>query len=412
MLRSMFTAISALKLHQSFLDVVSDNLANANTPGFKASRVLFQDQYAQILNAGSAPTATTGGINPTQIGLGLQMGYVTPIFTQGMLQSSGRNLDLAIQGDGFFMYNSPNGMHYSREGSLQIDANGYMVNGGTGLRIQGWTLPSGTPGPVPINTTPGDIHIELNKTLAHATSSVSLGGNLDSKTLTDGTGTYEVTFGAFDSLGKSVPVTVQFTRTTDSDTSWDWKVTGPSSASGGGSISFDDKGQIKTPSSFTDAIKITGSNGAAETTITPNMSGLTMLSAANTVASTSQDGLAAGTVSDILISPNTGEIYLLYSNGLRELSGQIALAKFTNPSGLMREGHNLYQAGLNSGTPAVGAANEGGRGAMVSGYTEGSNVDMAQEFTNMILAERGFQASSRVITTSDEIIQELVNLKR
>jgi flagellar hook protein FlgE len=410
MLRSMFTAISALQLHQSFLDVVSDNLANANTPGFKASRVLFQDQYAQILNAGSAPTATVGGINPTQIGLGLQMGYVTPVFTQGMLQATSRNLDLAIQGDGFFMYNSANGMHYSREGSLQIDGTGFMVNGGTGLRIQGWTLPSGSTGPIQTNTAPGDIHIQLNKTLARATSSVSLGGNLDSQTATDGTGTYDVTFGAFDSLGNPISVKVQFTRT--SDLGWDWKVTGPASATGSGAITFDDQGQIKSPTSFADAITIPGSNGASANKITPDMSGLTMLSSTSSVAGTSQNGLAAGTVSDILIAPNTGEVYLSYSNGLRELAGQIALAKFANPSGLMREGHNLYQAGLNSGTPAIGAANEGGRGSMVSGYTEGSNVDMAQEFTNMILAERGFQASSRVITTSDEIIQELVNLKR
>jgi len=404
----MFTAISALQMHQSYLDVVSDNLANANTPGFKASRVIFQDQYAQILNGGSAPTATVGGINPTQIGLGVQLGYVTPVFTQGMLQSTGRNLDLAIQGDGFFMYNSPTGMHYSREGSLQVDANGFMVNGGTGLHIQGWTQQAGATGPIPTNSVPGDIHIDLNKTLARATSSATLGGNLNSSTAVGGT--YDVTMGAYDSLGNPISVQVQFKCTAAS--TWDWSVTGPTGAAGGGTITFDNQGQIQSPTTFKDAITVPGANGAAQTKITPDMSGMTSLAANSSVSTTNQNGLAAGTVSDILISPNTGEVYLSYSNGLRELTAQIAMAKFANPSGLMREGHNLYQAGLNSGTPAVGPANDGGRGAMVSGYTEGSNVDMAQEFTNMILAERGFQASSRVITTSDEIIQELVNLKR
>jgi flagellar hook protein FlgE len=409
MLRSMFTAISALTLHQSFLDVVSDNLANANTPGFKSSRVLFQDQFAQMMSPGAAPTATTGGINPTQIGLGLQMGYVSPIFTQGMLQATGRNLDLAIQGDGFFMYNSPNGMRYSREGSLQIDANGFLDNASTGLRIQGWTLPAGSAGPIDTNTPTGDINIPLNTTLARATTNTIFGGNLDSKTAIGGS--YNVTVGVYDSLGASQTVQVQFTRT--ADTTWDWTVTGPANAAGNGTITFDANGQADQATSlFTGAITLTGTNGAANMTTDLDLRGVTMLSNPNSISAQNQNGLAAGKVSDVFIAPNTGEVFLMYSNGLKQLAGQVALAKFANPTGLMREGHNLYAAGLNSGDAQVGASNQGGRGALVAGYMEGSNVDMAQEFTNMILAERGFQASSRVITTSDEMIQELVNLKR
>ena len=408
MLRSMFTAISALTLHQSFLDVVSDNLANANTPGFKASRVLFQDQFAQIMSPGAAPTAATGGINPTQIGLGLQLGYVSPMFTQGMLQATGRNLDLAIQGDGFFIYNSPNGMRYSREGSLQIDANGYLVNGSTGLRIQGWTLPSGSTGPIDTNTPTGDINIPLNTTLARATTNAIFGGNLDSQTAVGGT--YDVTVGVYDSLGAPQSLQVRFTRTGSS--TWDWNVQNPAGATGNGTITFDANGQADPSSIFTNAVTIPGTNGAANITTTLDLRGVTMLSNPNSISAQNQDGLAAGKVSDIFIAPNSGEVFLLYSNGLKQLAGQVALAKFANPTGLMREGHNLYQAGLNSGDPAVGASSQGGRGALVSGYMEGSNVDMAQEFTNMILAERGFQASSRVITTSDEMMLELVNLKR
>ena len=125
MIRSMFTAISSLNLHQKYLDVVSNNLANANTNGYKSSRVLFQDQFAQMLAPGAAPSATQGGVNPTQIGLGVGMGYVSPDFTQGTLQSTGRNLDLAVQGDGFFVYGQDAGRRYSREGSMGLDAEGF-----------------------------------------------------------------------------------------------------------------------------------------------------------------------------------------------------------------------------------------------------------------------------------------------
>lgn len=409
MLRSMFTAISALTLHQSFLDVVSDNLANANTPGFKASRVLFQDQFAQIMSPGAAPSATTGGVNPIQVGLGLQLGYVSPIFTQGMLQATGRNLDLAIQGDGFFIYNSPNGMRYSREGSLQIDANGYLVNGSTGLRIQGWTLPNGSAGPIDTNSATGDINIPLNTTLARATSNIIMGGNLNSTTPS-----YNVTLGVYDSLGSPQTLQVNFSRQAGTST-WNWSVVDPDPANptvtGNGTVSFDANGQV-TGSTVTNPITIAGANGAADITPTLDLRGVTMLSNPNSISAQNQDGLAAGKVSDVFVAPNSGEVFLLYSNGLKQLAGQVALAKFANPTGLMREGHSLFQAGLNSGDPAIGASDQGGRGSLVAGYMEGSNVDMAQEFTNMILAERGFQASSRVITTSDEMLLELVNLKR
>jgi len=139
---------------------------------------------------------------------------------------------------------------------------------------------------------------------------------------------------------------------------------------------------------------------------------MTQLTATTSATVTSQDGLAAGTVTDVYISPNDCAVSLVYSNGLSEQVGQVALARFANSSGLMQSEGTTFMAGLNSGDAQIGAASSGGRGAIASGHLEASNVDMAQEFTNMILAQRGFQASSRVITTSDEILQELVNLKR
>jgi len=425
MIRSMFTAISALSLHQKYLDVVSNNLANANTTGYKASRVLFQDQYAQMMSPGASPTTTQGGTNPAQIGLGVTMGYVSPNFTQGTLQSTGRNMDLGIQGDGFFVYGQDAGRRYSREGSMSLDSGGYLVDAATGLRTQGWMVAAGAAG-VDTNLPATDIQVVTDKTQAKATENIVLGGNLTANgTVGD---KVTVSMGVYDSLGSLRKASVEFTRTAAaSGGAWDWKIVDPATPPdpamvGNGSVIFDAKGQFvpadpaATPPVVNPvigvAVSIPGSTGANAIAPTIDFSKLTMLSTTSSAAITSQDGLPSGTVSDVFISPNDGTISLVYTNGLREQVGQLALARFTNPTGLVRGEHTTFLAGLNSGEPEIGTASTGGRGSIASGYLEASNVDMAQEFTNMILAQRGFQASSRVITTSDEILQELVNLKR
>jgi flagellar hook protein FlgE len=437
MIRSMFTAISSLNLHQKYLDVVANNLANANTTGYKGSRVLFQDQVAQLLSPGAGPTATQGGTNPIQVGLGVTMGYISPNFTQGMLQSTGRNMDLAVQGDGFFIYGQDVNQRYSREGSMSMDATGYLVNSATGLRTQGWMVPTGDT-VVDTNLPVDDIQVNMDKTLAKATGSVIVGGNLSSTTAVAaaavGTtpavlaGTVTVSMGVYDSLGSLRKALVTFTRgatTTPAPvppavaTTWDWKVTDPADTTttinakykGAGTISFDANGQYVSVTNPTPVV-IPGSGGAVDVAPKLDLTKMTMLSSDNSLAVTSQDGLPAGNISDVFISAPDGAVYLVYTNGLRDQVGQVALARFTNPTGLMRAENTTFVAGLNSGEAGIGAAGVGGRGAVASSYLEASNVDMAQEFTNMILAQRGFQASSRVITTSDEILQELVNLKR
>lgn len=422
MIRSMFTAISSLSLQQKYLDVVSNNLANANTTGFKASRVLSQDQFAQMMSPGSAPTATQGGINPTQIGLGVNLGYISSNFTQGTLQSTGRNMDLGIQGDGFFIYGQDAGRRYSREGSMSLDTEGNLVNSATGLRTQGW-LTDAT-GKIDTNLPVSDIKIVTDKTLAKATGNVVLGGNLSANALGGDTST--ISMGVYDSLGALQTTSIRFTRggTAAVPTNvWTWQimdttVNPPVAGVGDGTVTFDASGQYVAPTppatDVTTPIAIPGSAGSI-TPIAPfkiDFSKLTQLASASTATVTSQDGLPAGTVSDVYISPNTGAISLVYSNGMAEQVGQVALARFTNPTGLVKGEDTTFLAGLNSGDPQIGAASTGGRGAISSGYLEASNVDMAQEFTNMILAQRGFQASAKVITTSDEILQELVNLKR
>jgi flagellar hook protein FlgE len=418
MIRSMFTAISSLSLHQKYLDVVSNNLANANTNGYKSSRVLFQDQFSQMMNPGSAPTATQGGTNPTQIGLGVSLGYVSGNFNQGTLQSTGRNMDLGVQGDGFFVYGQDAGRRYSREGSMSLDADGYLVNMATGLRTQGWL--TGANG-VDTNAPVDDIQVDGNRALAKVTENALMGGNLSANA--DGGDTVDVTMGVYDSLGALQQVAVQFTRggvagAPTNDWTWqvmDTSVDPPVNGTGDGTITFDANGQIDAanPPIVNNAAEIPGSDGAIDPfPVEIDFSNLTQLTSATTATVTSQDGLPAGNASEIYISTQDGSISLVYSNGMVEQVGQVALARFTNPTGLLRAEGTAFMAGLNSGEPQIGAANTGGRGAIASSYLEASNVDMAQEFTNMILAQRGFQASSRVITTSDEILQELVNLKR
>jgi flagellar hook protein FlgE len=444
----MFTAIGALNLHQSYLDVVANNLANANTIGYKTNRVIFQDQFSQLLNPGSSPTATSGGTNPAQIGLGVQLGSISPIFSQGMMQSTGRNLDLAIQGDGFLIYSAGGALRYSREGSLTRDANGALVNSSTGQLVQGWM--ANASGVIDPNTPIGNITIPANRTIAKATQNATFGGNLDStyglndgdynndgvadvanatNTDDDGDGVLDtvdpyplypqvnVTMGIYDSLGNTQTATVSFVHTSNYDATagtknvWTWSVAGATSG-GTGTITFDPNGQYVAPATATPATTLPGSTGANPIVANLDFSSMTMLDTATSASVTTQDGLPAGAISDVFIAPNDGSVWLVYTNGMREQMGQVALARFANSSGLIRTGNTTFQQGFNSGEPQIGTANSGGRGILSAGYLEGSNVDMAQEFTNMILAQRGFQASSRVITTSDEIIQELVNLKR
>lgn len=411
MLRSMFTAVSSLNLHQSYLDVVANNLANANTTGYKATRMTFTDQYSQLVSPGAGPSDSTGGINPIQIGLGVKSGYISPLFTQGMLQSTGRTLDLAIQGDGFFVYDEGAARRYSREGSFSMDAEGTLVNSSTGRRVQGWMVDEN--GNVDTNLPPTSITLDTDRAKAQATEKVILGGNLDSTT--DLGGTLDSTMGVYDTLGVLHTASVTFTRDATDPNKWTWAITkvdgNTVTNSGNGAITFKD-GQVDTVTETNPVLIDDTSATGAKATMHLDLNTLTQLAMDTSVTVTSQDGLSAGKVTGLYITPNDGTVFLVYSNGIREQVAQLALARFTNPTGLLSSGDTSFQQGLNSGDPELGCANTGGRGTIASGYLEASNVDMAQEFTNMILAQRGFQASSRVITTSDEIMQELVNLKR
>ncbi|MEN6298618.1 MAG: flagellar hook protein FlgE [Anaerolineaceae bacterium] len=405
MLRSMYTAISSLNLHQTYLDVVANNIANVNTYAYKSSRVTFQNQFAQTLWEGAAPSGDLGGVNPAQVGLGVRLGTITENFTQGTLQSTGSSNDLAIQGEGFFVYSDGTNIYYSRDGSLSIDAEGYLVNGATGMRIQGW-LATGTGSGATVDTSgpTSAISFPLATALASASTYVDLGGNLDAEAEVGDE--YNATVGVYDSLGVLHSITITFTKTDDNE--WSWEASGDG-ADDTGTVVFDEDGQYV---SGTGTITVDDTGGADPIVFDIDFGNMTQLATDSDVSTIARDGLEAGTFSGFYQTPSNGEIYGVYSNGMQQLIGQLAIATFTNPGGLSSAGQNMYVVSPNSGDPNVGAAGSGGRGTIVSGYLEGSNVDLGQEFTNMILAERGFQASSRVITTSDEMLQELVNLKR
>ena len=289
MLRSLFAGISGLRVNQTMLDVTGNNIANANTTGFKSSTTVFQDTLSQMMNGGTAANAERGGTNPVQIGLGVQIATTSTNFNQGSAQMTGRGTDLMLQGDGFFVVQRGNEQMYTRAGAFTFDETGTLVTN-TGARVQSYGL--------------------------------------------DATGAPDYASGLIDI----------------------------------------------TPDT------------AVLPTLTPPVVAPTELTS-YTVGS---DGMLRG----------------VFSDGIQRDMAQLASADFANVMGLEKIGETAYRASANSGAVQLGVPGQGGAGTAIAGALEMSNVELAAEFTNLILAQRGFQASSRVITTSDQVLEELVNIKR
>ncbi|MCD4813475.1 flagellar hook protein FlgE [bacterium] len=407
MLRSLFTGISGLTSHQTRLDVVGNNIANVNTSGYKSGRVNFSDMMSQTLSGASPSQGGRGGTNPLQVGLGVNMASITNIHTQGALQSTGVMTDLAIQGDGFFILGDGAQNWYTRDGSFGLDADGFMVEPSNGLKVQGWTAINGV-----LDTTQpiGDIQIPIAAEMtALQTANAEVIGNLDSTAAVGDT--YSNTFIVYDSLGDSHNATVTYTKT--GVNTWDWVASGTGIVSAppvnGGTLTYNADGSLNTQ---TGTLSIATTNGS--TTPLPvaiDFSTTTQLASGNTVNLFGQDGYPPGTLTAFNIS-NSGIVSGVFDNGIIQTMGQISMARFTNNSGLMKEGDNLWAESVNSGVSQVGTANTGARGGIQAGSLEMSNVNLASEFSDMIVTQRGFQANSRIITTSDEILQELINMKR
>jgi flagellar hook protein FlgE len=396
MLRSLFAGISGLRTHQTMLDVTGNNIANVSTTGFKSSTSVFEDTLSQMLAAAGAPTGSAGGTNPAQVGLGVRVAGITTNFAQGSAQATGRSTDLMISGDGFFVVRQGAEDLYTRAGAFNFDANGLLVTP-DGSAVQGWSATNGT---IDTNGVIGDIRLPVGATLPPvATTTVGLTGNLPGDAAV---GTVEhSSIKVYDAAGTAANLDLTFTMGAGGV----WTVGSSSGTVSPATLSFTGSGA--TPS----ATSVTFSPTGGGPSISVDTSKLTGFSGQNSMAATSQDGSAAGTLQAFSMSPD-GTLVGVFSNGLKSPLGQIALANFNNPPGLEKVGGSLYRTTVNSGTPQLGTASTGGRGSLASGELEMSNVDLAAEFTNLIVAQRGFQANSRVITTSDQILEDLVNLKR
>jgi flagellar hook protein FlgE len=395
MLRSLNSGISGLRAHQTMLDVTGNNIANVNTVGYKSSSTVFEDTLSQTLRGATDPQATSGGMNPVQVGLGVKLAATTTNFAQGSTQLTGRSLDLMMQGEGFFVTNADGNQMYTRAGSFTLDADGRLMTP-DGALVQGWTATNGV-----VNTAvaPGAIALPMGTVYPpSATTSMSLGGNLPAQAAVGDA--FTATMTAFDGQGKEIALTFTMTKTA-ADT-WDLAIPGATPATT--SVSFNPADGTMTTAS---PVALTIGTQAVGLDLT----GVTQFGTGQSFAAKSQDGFPMGNLQSFNITSD-GTVVGFFSNGTKLPLAQLAIASFSNPAGLEKVGNTSFSASLNSGPAMIGTAGTGGRGLMVGGALEGSNVDLAAEFTNLIVAQRGFQANSRIITASDEVLQDLVNLKR
>ncbi|MFT4469443.1 flagellar hook protein FlgE [Arthrobacter sulfonylureivorans] len=398
MLRSLYSGISGLRSHQTMLDVTGNNIANVNTTGFKASSVQFQDTLSQMTQGAGGPQAQAGGTNPAQVGLGVQVAGISTNFTQGSSQATGKATDMMISGDGFFVTSKGGEQLYTRAGAFELDSTGRLVSP-DGAILQGWMAVNGqipVGGPIgPIDLSPEAI------SEAKATTSAELTGNLPADAKDGDALVRDIEIYTAD--GTKTTMSLTFTRVNDGTTNG-WAVT---NSNGGAAVTTLDLAADGTLSL----------NGAQNAVVTPagnvavDLSTLTGYAGMTTVGFESQDGRAAGALESFTMA-NDGTLMGSFSNGQQTVVGRIALANFTNPGGLEKAGSSSYRATANSGQVELGTAGTGGLGTLAGGSLEMSNVDLSQEFTNLIVAQRGFQANARIITTSDEVLQELTNLKR
>jgi flagellar hook protein FlgE len=400
MLRSLFSGISGLRAHQTMLDVTGNNIANVNTTGYKAGRTQFEDTLSQVLQSAGAPQGANGGTNPAQVGLGVRVASITNDFTTGASQQTGRALDMMITGDGFFVVEKGGEQLYTRAGAFTLDGVGNLVTS-NGALVQGWMADPAT-GAINANGPLGKITMPVTTTMgATATKTVDFSGNLQADAA-DGT-VLDRSIEVYDSLGTPHSVALKFTKAAGS-----WSVqtaVAPGAFGAGTPLTFDPAtGRLSGAGAF----PVTVPPGQ---TVTVSLASITGFAELNTIEAKTQDGKGAGTLQSFSMDPN-GTLVGSFSNGFKQNVGQIALTSFANAAGLEKAGDSTYRTSANSGAAQIGTAGTAGRGALSGGALEMSNVDLSQEFTNLIIAQRGFQAGSRIITTSDELLQELVNLKR
>jgi len=409
MIGSLFAGISGLNANATAMTVIGDNIANVNTTAFKANR----SSFANVLSQSLSGSASSG------IGRGVEFWGTSPLWTQGSMENTGSATDLAINGKGFFIVQDGSGANfYTRAGLFHLDDGGDMINP-DGYLVQGYEIDaSGNLGNLTTISIPGE-----RVSPPSATTEFTVDINLNSQTAANGT--YSTSQSVFDSLGNAIPLTLTFTKQAAAQT---WSVAasvpapnGPATINGAATaaMTFDSNGNLTAPAADA-TIAITLANGATTPlSITwdlvdasgTGLGDITGYASASSTTFQYQDGYASGVLQSISVDED-GVVTAAYSNGQLTPTYQIALADFPSYYGLTKLGQNLYAESLQSGQPLPGVAGNGRLGSITPGAIEMSNIDLAQEFVKMITTQRAFQANSRVITTSDEILAELINIKR
>ncbi|MBQ9282978.1 MULTISPECIES: flagellar hook protein FlgE [unclassified Treponema] len=463
MMRSLYSGVSGLQNHQTRMDVIGNNIANVNTTGFKRGRVNFQDMISQQLAGASKPTEEKGGVNPKEVGLGMTVAAIDTVFTQGNLQSTGISTDVAIQGNGFFIEKNGEKSYYTRAGAFSLDQNGTLVNPANGMRVQGW-MARELNGEMVVQTaaTPTDLVIPVgSKDPAKATQNINFACNLNKNTpeipenpteADVAKGTWNTEFKIYDSFGNEHLLNVNFTRVRGNPNQWtatvqidpdnaDFTQTRVGLGTTDGventfTVSFDNNGtlaavtdsagnnsnpdgEIILQASYTvpDSNPDADGNPYRQTmninlgTIGSMINTVTQSASASSTKAFYQDGYTLGYLENFKID-STGSITGVYSNGTNRTIGQLAMATFANQNGLEKAGDNTYVKSNNSGEAKINAAGIAGGGTFLAGALEMSNVDLTEQFTDMIVTQRGFQSNAKTIQTADTLLETVLSLKR
>lgn len=423
-LSSMYTGITGMQGQGEALAIYGDNIANANTVGFKVSRPEFQDVIAKSLK---------GLLGGNQIGRGTKLSGVNPIFSQGSIIQTESATDLAITGDGFFVVTGPEGRSFTRNGAFHFDKEGKLINA-DGYRVQGFQADdSGT-----ITSKMGDISVNRTVIDAKKTSELQVFMNLDLRAdeklvfdpaRPEQTSHFATGATVYDTAGTAHVVTLYFNKTGNGEWSWRAMAKGEEIVGGkkgemveqaNGKLIFDTDGRLKNNITNKSSFQFAGGalpnqkiefNFGQPTSKGGDGLSVTQYGTASEAYKTIQDGFTAGTLAGLSFNDD-GKLAAIYTNGQNINLAQIALAKFENPEGMFKMGGNRYRESRLSGQPTIGAPQAGGRGQVTSKTIESSTTDIANEFINLMTAQRNFQANSRVISAADQMMQEVLNIGR
>jgi flagellar hook protein FlgE len=407
---SFSIALTGLEANSVAMDTIGNNLANLNTTAFKEQTTSFADLFYQNIG-------TTGSNDALQVGLGTRVAGTDSDFSQGSLTTTTNSTDMALNGSGFFVAQQGGVQSLTRDGNFQLDLSGNLITN-SGQSVMGYAAQNGA-----INTNaplvPLSVPVDGTQAAA-ATQNFGITANLDAGAAV-GT-SFTSSLSVYDSLGTSHTATVDFTKTATN--TWTYSIGLPpgdatgTPANNTGTLTFDSSGNLLTPTSNITGITFPGlTDGANDLTMNwdlTNSSGTAQIGqsvAASSATASTQDGFASGSYQGFTVD-SSGVISASFSNGQNELVGQVAVAQVTNLQGLSRVGSNDYQTTVSSGAASIGAAGAGGRGTIEDDTLEQSNVDISTEFSDLIVAQRAFEANSKTVTTFDTVTQETINMIR